>query len=102
MPGYHRLRLPADYQALTALNARGFAWEWLRRNSEFRDLWRSAAAARRVSTATEVVARRSARTLITIAQHPLARRWSQWGLTFRARSRHRRSRGAGGRLESRA
>lgn len=103
MPGYHRLRLPADYQALTALDARGFAWEWLRRNSEFRDLWRSAAApARRVSTAAEVMARRSARTLITIAQHPLARRWSQWGLTFRARSRHRRSQGAGGRLESRA
>ncbi|WP_425594479.1 transcriptional regulator domain-containing protein [Rhizorhabdus phycosphaerae] len=103
MPGYHRLRLPADYQVLTALDARGFAWEWLRRNSEFRDLYCSAAAqARRARTTGEAIARRSARTLITIAQHPLARRWSQWGLTFRARSRHRRSRGAGGRLESRA
>lgn len=100
MPGYNRLHLPATYQALTALDARGFAWEWLRRNSEFRDIWYSATA-RRGSAATAALARRSARTLVTIAQHPLARRWSHWGLTFRARSRHRRNRRASGRLESR-
>lgn len=101
MPGYHRLRLPAAYQALTALNARGFAWEWLRRNQEFRDIWQSATApARRASTATEAIVRRSARTLVTVAQHPLARRWSHWGLTFRARSRHSRDRRASDRLES--
>ena len=89
MPGYHRLRLPADYQALTALDARGFAWEWLRRNSAFQDIWRGAnAQARRASIVTEATARRSARTIVSTAQHPLARRWSPWGLTFRARSRH--------------
>jgi hypothetical protein len=102
MPGYHRLRLPADYQAQTALDAHGFAWEWLRRNSEFREIWHSAtAAARHASTTTEAMVRRSARTLVTIAQHPLARRWSHWGITFRARSRYRRDRHASRRLDPR-
>lgn len=101
MPGYNRLHLPAAYQALTALDARGFAWEWLRRNPEFRNIWHTAAApARRASAATEAIVRRSARTLITIAQHPLAGRWSHWGLTFRARSRHRRDRRAHHRLDA--
>ncbi|UAK25306.1 transcriptional regulator domain-containing protein [Sphingomonas nostoxanthinifaciens] len=101
MPGYHRLRLPAAYQALTALDARGFAWEWLRRNPEFRGIWHTAnVPARRASASAEAIVRRSARALITIAQHPLARRWSHWGVTFRARSRYRSDRGARGRLES--
>lgn len=101
MPGYNRLRLPAEYQALTALDARGFAWEWLRRNTEFRDIWRSAnSAARRASTSTEAAMRRSARRMVHIATHPLAGRWSHWGLTFRARSRHVGSRRAADRLDS--
>jgi hypothetical protein len=101
MPGYNRLRLPAEYQALTALDARGFAWEWLRRNPDFRDIWRSSKPrARRISTSTEVAVRRSARRILNISQHPLAGRWSHWGLTFRARSRHVGSRLATDRLES--
>ena len=103
MPGYNRLRLPAAYQTLTALDARGFAWEWLRRNLEFRDIWRSAnAPARRASATTEAIVRRSTRRLVQISKHPLARRWSHWGLTFRARSRHASNRRARHRLESRA
>ncbi|WP_414819861.1 transcriptional regulator domain-containing protein [Sphingomonas sp. Root710] len=101
MPGYNRLRLPSEYKATTALDARGFAWEWLRRNPEFRAVWQSAnAPARRASASTEATVRRSARSLIHIAQHPLARRWSHWGLTFRTRSRHASHRHAGDRLAS--
>lgn len=101
MPGYNRLRLPADYQALSGLDARGFAWEWLRRNADFRSIWHSASpSARRVGASVEA-ARRSARIIIAMAQHPLARRWSPWGLTFRARSRYSRDRRPSGRLEAR-
>lgn len=87
MPGYNRLRLPAEYQAMVSLNARGLAWEWLRRNPEFRRISASAgAAARRASALAETAVQRSARALIEIPQHPSARRWSHWGLFFRARS----------------
>ncbi|GGO94080.1 transcriptional regulator domain-containing protein [Stakelama pacifica] len=101
MPGYNRLRLPAEYQALTALDARGFAWEWLRRNPDFRDIWRSGnPSAPRARTGTQAVMRRSARRILNISKHPLAGRWSHWGLTFRVRSRHAGSRRAADRLES--
>ncbi|WP_367120081.1 DUF6499 domain-containing protein [Sphingomonas sp.] len=101
MPGYNRLHLPAEYQALTALDARGFAWEWLRRNPDFREIWRSGnSALRRVRPSTDAVVRRSARRILNISKHPLAGRWSHWGLTFRVRSRHVRSRRAADRLES--
>ncbi len=87
MPGYDRLRLPAEYGALKSLDARGLAWEWLRRNAEFRTIWASAgAAARRASGLAESAIRRSARPLVDLPQHPLARRWSPWGLTFRSAS----------------
>lgn len=87
MPGYDRLRLPAEYGALKSLDARGFSWEWLRRNPEFRTLWVSAGgAARRASALAETTIRRSARARIDLPQHPLARRWSPWGLTFRPAS----------------
>jgi len=103
MPGYNRLRLPAEYQALTTLNARGFAWEWLRRNPDFRDIWRSGnPPARRANTSTHALVRRSTRRILNIPKHPLAGRWSHWGLTFRTRSRHTSHRRAGARLESRA
>jgi hypothetical protein len=84
MPGYSRLRLPSNYHALTVLNARDFAWEWLRRNPEFREIAYSAsAAARRASVLADAALRRSTRSLVDIPQHPSARRWSPWGLTFR-------------------
>jgi len=101
MPGYNRLHLPVEYQALKALDARGFAWEWLRRNPDFRDIWRSAnPPTRRVSPSVEAVMLRSARRILNISKHPLAGRWSHWGLTFRVRSRHVGSRRAADRLES--
>lgn len=101
MPGYNRLRLPAEYQALTALDARGFAWEWLRRNREFRDIWHAAnEPARRASASTEATVRRSARRIVHITTHPLARRWSHWGLTFRSQPRHAGNRRAANRLEA--
>ena len=85
MPGYNRLRLPEGYHALANLNARGFAWEWLRRNPDFRSIWLSAGAtARRAASAADAALRRSARPQVNIPQHPLARRWSPWGLTFRS------------------
>ena len=86
MPGYSRMRLPEAYRDLLTLDARGFAWEWLRRNPDFRAIWASAnMAARRSSALAHNAVHRSARTVIDIPQHPLARRWSLWGLTFRAR-----------------
>jgi len=101
MPGYQRMRLPEIYRALLNLNARGFAWEWVRRNADFRALWASAgAAARRSSALAQTAVRRSARTIIDLPQHPLTRRWSLWGLTFRSRSRHAGDRSAAGRLAS--
>ncbi|WP_457309574.1 transcriptional regulator domain-containing protein [Sphingomonas sp. UYAg733] len=99
MPGYQRMRLPEAYRALLTLNARGFAWEWVRRNPDFRAIWASAgAAARRSSELAQNAIRRSARTMIDLPQHPLTRRWSLWGLTFRSRSRHAGDRRAAGRL----
>jgi hypothetical protein len=99
MPGYHRMRLPEAYRALLTLNARGFAWEWVRRNPDFRALWASAgAAARRSSALAQTAIRRSARTIIDLPQHPLTRRWSHWGLTFRSRSRYAGDRRTAGRL----
>lgn len=99
MPGYHRMRLPEAYRALLTLNARGFAWEWVRRNPEFRAIWLSAGAlAHRTSALGQAAIGRSTRPMINLPQHPLARRWSHWGLTFRGRSRHAGDRSAAGRL----
>ena len=87
MPGYNKMRLPEAYRELLNLNARGFAWEWVRRNPDFRALWASAGAtARRSAAIAQAAIGRSARPMIDLPQHPLARRWSLWGLTFRARS----------------
>ena len=87
MPGYHRLRLLPEYQALTALDARGFAWEWLRRIPEFRAVSeRTEGPGRRAAALADTAIRRSARSLVELPQHPLARRWSPWGLTFRSQS----------------
>lgn len=87
MPGYHRFRLPKDYHVYSQLDARGIAWEWLRRNVEFRNIWRSAAPQGQPTTqSTDTALSRSTRKLVQIPQHPLARRWSPWGLTFRIAS----------------
>lgn|GEM_PF-5631190 len=84
MPGYHRFRLPEAYRAMVALSARDFAWEWLRRNPDYRALWDAAKpAARRASWFAVDAARRSRRPLVDLPPHPLARRWSHWGLFFR-------------------
>lgn len=84
MPGYHRLRLPEPYRALAAITSRDFAWEWLRRNPDFRALWTSAgAAARTASTRAAAAVRRSRRPVVAISEHPLARRWTHWGISFR-------------------
>lgn len=85
MPGYHRFRLPEAYRAMVALSARDFAWEWLRRNPDFRALWDIAGpAARRARWLALDTARRSRRPFVDLPLHPLARRWSHWGLCFRA------------------
>lgn len=85
MPGYHKLRLPQPYRAMLDLNASGFAWEWLRRNPDFRALWASAgAAAHRASARAAVAARRVTSGVTQLGQHPLAERMAPWGLTFRA------------------
>lgn len=85
MPGYHNFRLPDAYRALLPLTARDFAWEWLRRNPAFRTAWHEAgAAARAASARAEDVARRSRRPVAHIPQHPLARRWTHWGIGFRS------------------
>ena len=86
MPGYHKLRLPEPYRAMLDLSAAGFAWEWLRRNPEFRSLWASAgAAARRASAQAAIAARRvTTSTTIELGPHPLAKRMEPWGLSFRA------------------
>jgi hypothetical protein len=87
MPGYHKMRLPDAYRALLTLNARGFAWEWVRRDPDFRAVWASAgAAARRASERALALIRDSARPVVGLPQHPLARRWSHWGLSFRGQS----------------
>lgn len=87
MPGYHRLCLPDAYRALLTLDARGFAWEWLRRNPDFRAAWASAGAPiRRACESAELAIRRAGRTPIDVPQSRLARRWSPWGLGFPGRS----------------
>ena len=84
MPGYHRFRLPEAYRAMVPLTARDFAWEWLRRNPDFRALWDIAgSAARRTNRLAIDVVGRSRRPVADIPLYPLARRWSHWGLCFR-------------------
>ncbi len=85
MPGYHMLRLPEPYRAMLDLSASQFAWEWVRRNPEFRSLWASAgAAARRASAQAMTASRRSMTSVIELGPHPLAKRMEPWGLSFRA------------------
>ncbi len=85
MPGYHRLRLPEPYRAMLNLPASGFAWEWLRRDPDFRSLWATAgAAARRASAQAVTAARRITTSVIELGPHPLAKRMEPWGLSFRA------------------
>ncbi len=99
MPGYSRMRLPEAYRALLTLDARGFAWEWVRRNPDFRAIWTSSGEAARRSSALALAAvHRSARPVINLPLHPLARRWSPWGLTFRSRPGHAGDRSAADRL----
>ena len=87
MPGYNKLRLPQQYRAMLDLDASGFAWEWLRRNPEFRSIWASAgAAARRASAQAAIAARRVATSVTELGQHPLAERTAPWGLSFRPSS----------------
>lgn len=80
MPGYNRLNLPENYRALLALDAAGFAWEWLRRNRKFRSIL-AGGAARRFAHRALVAARRGG--FVTIGQHPLAAHTTSWGLSFR-------------------
>lgn len=83
MPGYHTLRLPDRYRALLDLSSAGFAWEWLRRNPEYRALWGAApAAAMRASAQATASARRNAGIITTLRRHPLGRRSAPLGLTF--------------------
>lgn len=82
MPGYNRLNLPDRYRALLNLDAAGFAWEWLRRNPDFRALWRrSGGVAGRASARALAAARRGG--FAMLARHPLAADTSPWGLSFR-------------------
>lgn len=84
MPGYHMLRLPELYRAMLDLSASGFAWEWLRRNPEFRSLRTNVgAAARRASAQAATAARRTITGVTELARHPLAERLEPWGLSFR-------------------
>jgi hypothetical protein len=85
MPGYHALRLPERYRALLDLPPAAFAWEWLRRNPEYRTLWATApAAAGRASAHAIAAARRDAGIVTVIPQHPLGSRSANLGLTFPA------------------
>lgn len=85
MPGYHRLRLPDRYRALLDLSASSFAWEWLRRNTDFRALWAEADEdARRASARAQTASRRITHSLISLPRHPLEGRAAHWGLTFLA------------------
>lgn len=84
MPGYNNLDLPKVYRAMLDLSAPGFAWEWLRRNPDFRSLWAGAgAAARRASTQAIVAAHRVTSSVTELGRHPLADRMAPWGLSFR-------------------
>lgn len=83
MPGYHTLRLPDGYRALLELSPASFAWEWLRRNPEYRALWATAPAdAMRASAQARASARRNAGVTTALRQHPLGRRSAHLGLTF--------------------
>lgn len=85
MPGYHRFRLPEAYRALLSLTARDFAWEWLRRNADFRAVWAKAgAAAHRASARADDMVLRSRRPIVDVPIHPCARRWTHWAIGFRA------------------
>lgn len=85
MPGYHRFRLPEPYQALTQLSASGFAWEWLRRNPDFRAVWDAAGEDARQMAARALAASRSVTEKMTaLGPHPLERTTAPWGLTFLA------------------
>ena len=85
MPGFHTLRLPRPYIDLLDLSASDFAWEWIRRNADFRSLWAGVgAAARRASARAAIAARRTTSTVTFIGQQPLAERTAPWGLSFRA------------------
>jgi hypothetical protein len=85
MPGYHRLILPEHYRALISLSARDFAWEWLRRNPAFRAAWaETGLAAQRASARADDAIRRSRRPIVDLPLHPCARRWTHWGIGFRA------------------
>ena len=89
MPGYQHFHLPPPYRALATLGARGLAWEWLRRNASFRELWADAPPlARRANAAVLATLARSRRPIVDIALHPMAKRWAPWGLTFRGIARH--------------
>lgn len=85
MPGYHKLLLPESYRTLLDLDASGFAWEWLRRNPEFRAVWAEAGEdARRASARALVAGRRITQAVTRLGPHPLERRTAPWGLTFLA------------------
>ena len=85
MPGFHTLRLPRPYVDMLDLSASGFAWEWVRRNPDFRALWAGAGAAtRRAASQAGIAARRITSTVTLIGQQPLAERTAPWGLSFRA------------------
>lgn len=102
MPGYHRFRLPPDYTALAALSARGFAWEWCRRDPGFRAAWAAAPRACQRAAATACAAAlRSRRARIDIPSVAGGRRWARWGLTFRPGAGHARERRPAGRLVAR-
>jgi len=84
MPGYHRFALPEAYRAFAALTPRALAWEWLRRNREFRTLWDNAGAAAHAAIArADNSVRRSRRPIVDIPHHPMVRRWTHWGIHFR-------------------
>lgn len=85
MPGYRKLRLPKPYSDMLELSASGFAWEWLRRNPEFRSLWAgTGAAARRAAAQAAAAGRRTTSSVTFIGQQSLAERTAPWGLSFRA------------------
>lgn len=87
MPGYQNLRLPDAYRALVRLEARGFAWEWLRRAPGYRAAWAASnASTRRAAMFAETAIRRTARTLSDIPPPSSPRRWSPWGIGFPGRS----------------
>jgi len=79
-------RLPAAYRYALDLDGQGFAWEFLRRNPEFRD-----EAARTLAAAPASPQPESRRPAPTAAVSPSRLPWTasrdpaaRWGLTFRA------------------